>query len=95
MGIGDKLRNLSSICLVCGIDGEGGFVKLGGREKTDGRLSNTKKCVTKNRRRTLGDDLKTCSYNIYGYMRYYHWKKLGEEYMVLFLKLFVSQAISV
>ena len=27
--------------------------KLGGRDKTGGRLSNTKKCVTKNRRKVL------------------------------------------
>ena len=27
--------------------------KLGGRDKTGGRLSNTKKCVTKNRRKAL------------------------------------------
>ena len=38
--------------------------KLGGRDKTDGRL-------TKNRRKTLGDDLKTCVYNVYGNVRYH------------------------
>lgn len=57
------------------------FGKLGGRDKTDGRLSNTKKCVTKNWRGTLGDDLKTCVYNVYGNVRYHHQKKLGERYM--------------
>lgn len=45
--------------------------KLGGRDKTGGRLSNTKKCVTKNRRKALGDDLKTCVYNINGNVRYH------------------------
>lgn len=44
----------SNVCLVCSIGVKGGFVllsKLGGRDKTDGRLSNTKKCVTKNRKK--------------------------------------------
>lgn len=44
----------SNVCLVCSIGVKGGFVllsKLGSRDKTDGRLSNTKKCVTKNRKK--------------------------------------------
>ena len=73
MGTGDKLRNfkqcLFSLQVLLVKEVLSCFGKLGGRDKTDGRLSNTKKCVTKNWRRTLGDDLKTCVYNIYGNVR--------------------------
>lgn len=40
------------------------FGKLVCRDKTDGKYSTTKKCVSKNRGRRLEGDLNTCVYNI-------------------------------